>query len=611
MGDSALKSRPGRQRTDFSLLLKSVEKKIREGHVTEDVSRALSNEKLWKQLSGEDATRWAHMAQMAGLVDLSLSILEWVNSRRPDLETAWRERLEILGILDRREEVVRVRALAAAYPGGKAVPVSPPILQGATFAHEHSEAPKKTWGPPAPVGHFMEEDLPPPDASQKPAPVSSHVFAAQTGQVHPQAPPRGVSPPPSEQPFLELRREERLLNLYMDIFQGRRDVFAGQWFDAGSSSQGYTPVRRPFLLADVRDHLKGKHTHGIYLMREDHTVMVGVIDVDLDKNLRDRPLSREQKQQVRSETRYLLKRLLELSNMAAMPCVLEFSGGKGYHAWYSMEKPVPAGRMRKALLHLAGEIGKDLRCFNMEVFPKQDRLTGAGLGNLVKLPLGVHRVTGKPSAFIQAPDRTLARQLEYLEKVPRIAPEALDKAAGLHEPAAVVVPHPRYAAWAEEYPELARLESRCDILAHILAQCRGSKTLSTREEKILLGTVGFLPRARALLHHIFSALPEYNRPLLDFKISRIRGTALGCKRIHSIMGDGEGGIPCRFESMDGYPHPLLHLGDLGDMAPNQGEARGERTENLQDALENLAVAMKQVQRFLSAKSYTQEVNERF
>lgn len=586
MASSALKSRPGQRSTDFSLLLKSVEKKIREGNVTEDVSRALSNEKLWKQLSGEDATRWAHMAQMAGLVDLSLTILDWVNRRRPDLEGAWKERLEILGILDRREEVVRVRALAAAYLGGKAVPITTASLQERACSPEHFDVPESPSKSSDPTGHFVEEAPPLPDAPREPSPVSL----------------RGISPPASEEPFIELRREERLLNLYMDIFQGRRDVFARQWFDAGSSSQGYTPVRRPFLPADVRDHLKGKHTHGIYLMREDHTVMVGVIDVDLDKNLRNRPLSREEKQRVRGETRYLLKRLLELSHMAAMPCVLEFSGGKGYHAWYPMEKPVQAARMRKALLHLAGEIGRDLRCFNMEVFPKQDRLTGAGLGNLVKLPLGVHRVTGKPSAFIQAPDRTLARQLEYLDKVPRIAPEAIEKTAGLHEPTALVVPHPRYAAWAEEYPELARLESRCDVLAHILAQCRSSKTLSTREEKILLGTVGFLPRARALLHHIFSVLPEYNRPLLEFKISRIRGTVLGCKRIHSIMGDGEGGIPCRFESGDGYPHPLLHLGDMGDMAPNRGETRGERTENLQDALENLAVAMKQVQRFLSAKN---------
>ncbi len=53
------------------------------------------------------------------------------------------------------------------------------------------------------------------------------------------------------------------------------------------------------------------------------------------------------------------------------------------------------------------------------------------------------------------PDRTLTRQLEYLEKIPRIAPEAIEQAAGLHEPAATVVPYPRDVARAEtgDFPD--------------------------------------------------------------------------------------------------------------------------------------------------------------
>ena len=555
MTESAAKT----QGTDFSLLLASMEKRILEGNITEEDSQTLANEKIWERLEGRDAVRWARMAQMAGMVDLGLRFLEWVNHHRPELEEAWQERLEILTILDRREEVVRVRALAGARHKSKAMP---PCCPGEKEDGEDSVA---TEGP-----------LTPTNSTPETKPLSA----------------------PSEEPFLELRREEKSLSLFMEIFQGRRDVFARQWVDAKSSSQGYAPIRRPFLPVDVRDHLKGKNTYGIYLMREDDTVMVGVIDVDLSQELRNRSLSRDERLRVRSESRYLLKRLLELSHQHSLPCVLEFSGGKGYHAWYPLEKPAPAFQVRKALLHLAGKIHKDLHCFQLEVFPKQDRLTGAGLGNLVKLPLGVHRVSGKPSCFLQAPDRSLPSQLEYLQGVARIKGEALRKVAASHDPPGTVVAHPRYAEWAGEYPELARLDTQCVVLAHILAQCRSSRTLSLREEKILLGTLGFLPRARAILHHVFSSLPEYNRPLLDYKISRIRGTVLGCKRIHSLSGDGEGGIPCRFDSMTGYAHPLLHLETEG---ASPVEAQGERTVNLQDALENLATAMKQVQRFLSAR----------
>jgi Uncharacterized protein conserved in bacteria len=63
--------------------------------------------------------------------------------------------------------------------------------------------------------------------------------------------------------------------------------------------------------------------------------------------------------------------------------------------WFPLDQPVAAVDMRLGLKTLVGELGKDLRCFALEIFPKQDQLTGKGFGNLVKLPLGIHRVTGK------------------------------------------------------------------------------------------------------------------------------------------------------------------------------------------------------------------------
>ncbi len=58
-------------------------------------------------------------------------------------------------------------------------------------------------------------------------------------------------------------------------------------------------------------------------------------------------------------------------------------------------------------------------CFNLEVFPKQDRLAGKGLGNLVKLPLGIHRGTGRRSHFVPRQGRTVWEELECLRTVQR------------------------------------------------------------------------------------------------------------------------------------------------------------------------------------------------
>jgi hypothetical protein len=104
--------------------------------------------------------------------------------------------------------------------------------------------------------------------------------------------------------------------------------------------------------------------------------------------------------------------------------------------------------------------------------------------------------------------------------------------------------------------------------------------------------VGFLPRAKTLLHRLLSAQSEYNPHLVDFKISRLRGKPLGCRRIHSLLTFA--GDQCRFTRSDDYPHPLLHLGpEAGD-----GGAKAEKVENLAGAIENLKLAIAQVERFL-------------
>ena len=97
-----------------------------------------------------------------------------------------------------------------------------------------------------------------------------------------------------------------------------------------------------------------------------------------------------------------------------------------------------------------------------------------------------------------------------------------------------------------------------------------------------------------LLHHLYAFLPEYNPHWVDFKLSRLRGTPLGCRRIHALLMDA--GDFCAFDRTAAYPHPLLHIGDknLGYRG-----APSEKIENLNDALDNLRSAMDRVLGFMS------------
>ncbi len=522
---------------DFTLLLERLEAEILRGEKLSGCLKILGRKDVWVRLHPDKQLQWARLAQMAGDVDTALGVLGYINHQHPKRADAWGERLELLRILDRREELARVIAVAKPHIGREQCAA----CSGALPGHQDS----------------ADRDL---DAAAA--------------------------------PFDRLQHRQSIISRFLDLFSGREDCFARQWANKKEYKQGYVPVRRPMDPEDVEEHLSGRKTYGIYLLRSDATVKTAVIDVDVASKFRTGKLSSEEKRLITRERDYLLSRIPELAQEQGLIPVIEFSGGKGFHFWFLFESPIPAGEAKAYLTYMAGPLATDISSFNLEVFPKQDHLTGKGMGNLVKLPLGVHRLTGKRSRFIACHDRSLDAQLDFLMRIQTVKPDGV-KSHQREANRKKVVVHPRHQQWAKEWPELHQLETLCPPLGQMIAACRQGKALTQREEKILLQTVGFLARGKTLLHHLFMTSSDYNSHLVDFKISRLRGTPLGCKRIHSLLGFV--GDMCRFEAGEEYAHPLLHLKEW-----EKGPAsKVEKADNLQAALENLKLAMAQVQRFMN------------
>ena len=77
--------------------------------------------------------------------------------------------------------------------------------------------------------------------------------------------------------------------------------------------------------------------------------------------------------------------------------MLEFSGRKGYHVWIFFEPTIQAEYAQKLVKARLNRIGSNRH----EVFPKQTELNASRkFGNLVKLPLALHRVSGKRSEIL-------------------------------------------------------------------------------------------------------------------------------------------------------------------------------------------------------------------
>ena len=305
MKTESTKERGLRSTTDFSLILSRLEKQIIRGERAETCAVLLKKRDVWSRLEPDERLRWAGLAQMAGDMDTALTVLETVNREHPEFLQAWEERLDLLSLLARGQDMARVLAHARAVLG--------------------------------------EEDFR--KLPQTPLEPSG---AADDGSLEKAA-----------APFDDYRSRQDGIAAYMRLFRGREDCFARQWAEKAAGKQGYVPVRRPMEPGDVEEHLAGRKTYGIYLLDSRSQVWTGVVDADLEKSLRQGRLKADQKAMVKREVAYLLKRMKELSQDQGLHPLAEFSGGKGFHFWFLFSDPFEASLARKGLESLIQSLKGD------------------------------------------------------------------------------------------------------------------------------------------------------------------------------------------------------------------------------------------------------------
>ena len=177
---------------------------------------------------------------------------------------------------------------------------------------------------------------------------------------------------------------------YKELFVNRDDAYALQTPDGR-----YRLERKEVTDNVVEDHLLGKITCGLYCIDQEGQIKWACLDADTVDGI----------QNLQGVNR-------RLSALHIPSYVEESRNGRG-HLWIFTEPMAP--RPVRTLLRAVVEV-------EVEIFPKQDRISVRGYGSLVRGPLGVHRRTGKRYGFLdpETLDKVgsnLGEQLEYLETV--------------------------------------------------------------------------------------------------------------------------------------------------------------------------------------------------
>ena len=218
---------------------------------------------------------------------------------------------------------------------------------------------------------------------------------------------------------------------FRSLLRGREDVYPRRWENAVKGTAGYAPVcanewKRgvchkprvrcgacpnqafvPLTDAAVEDHLRGRHTIGVYPLLADDTCRFLAADFD------------------KETWRCDADAYLGACRAKGVSAALERSrSGNGAHVWLFFGEPVAASLARRLGAHLLTEAMErnpdiGLRSYD-RFFPSQDTLPRGGFGNLIALPLqGVPRESGN-SVFLDAEFEPWPDQWSFLSGLRRM-----------------------------------------------------------------------------------------------------------------------------------------------------------------------------------------------
>jgi hypothetical protein len=386
------------------------------------------------------------------------------------------------------------------------------------------------------------------------------------------------------------------LLLMADLFSGREGVHARQW-KSRDGRCGYSPVHQQLTPNIIRQHLLGASTVGAYVVKRNNHCAFSLLDIDAK-------LEDDGDNDLRMTAAWTVTKSIAamLRNYGLVP-LIEDSGAKGYHVWIFFEDPQPTWKVRRLLRQVVSKVEQAERV-SIEVFPAQAEVKNDGLGNLVKLPLGLHLKSDRYSRIVDEQAKAVRDPFSLLRTLPRVSSETLEAMLaelGAEDPPSLSqkaestglrivkdddiadVVRPQWIAEddyrIEEDGEVQYLISKCKVLGEIYQAAMQGRLLTAHEQAVLTYTVGHLSSGPKAVNRLLSSTKQNTNPLK----ARLRGHPTGCAKIRSRLGilTGERGCDCEFdETLGEYAHPLLHLSFLRAENRALDESRAETQEDV-------------------------------
>ncbi len=381
-------------------------------------------------------------------------------------------------------------------------------------------------------------------------------------------------------PGVEVESQSDVAARMLALFAGREDVYARQWIDDDGKA-GYVPVREALTVDVIQSHLRGDATVGVYPVFEGDKAQFLALDIDIKKEALHKAQQNDALMDaLRAQVCKDMRRVCAGFASLNLPVYVEDSGHKGAHVWLFFQSTVRAGDLRKFGRAFVKRFGPSSEELQWELFPKQDAVGEDELGNLIKLPLGVHRKTGRRALFVDPEGRAVADQGGVLRDAKPVDVHGFDHAVsrlvGQDDHTATPL---EKADLEKQFPEFQPVLQGCAVIRALTEKAFATAHLAHIERHVLKCVFGHVgERGRAFLHAVIGACADYKAEVTDYHIGRLPSHPIGCPKIRSHLPDLVETVPCACEfdlPEGGYPSPVLHI----DASFTAGMGRADRPHN--------------------------------
>ena len=368
----------------------------------------------------------------------------------------------------------------------------------------------------------------------------------------------------------------------LNLFKGRENVYARQWKNERDEI-GYIPVHEPLNFNAIKNHLNGNMTVGIYPITLSNKTKIIALDIDALKYTHKKMLEEsEYRKFLFRKMQPVIKKLREFLHEFEIESYTEFSGFKGYHLWIFLKNHITAEKAFEFSKKLALVPDLENKPIHIENFPKQKRVHPQKLGNLIKLPLGIHLKTGLKSFFVDS-DFKKIKDNQFAAEIKQVDPEKILKALNYLNKTQPDLPHKEKVVPEPEEIDIDQVDkefykiknsdfklennndyniliTKCYALRTIVEKIETSYEITNQERLALVYSLGHLENGAKIVNELLQKCINVTPD--KYMKSPFRGNPVSCPKIRQRLKNliDPAKCNCKFSNLlNSYPNPLLHL----------------------------------------------------